>query len=360
MEVDMDNITNWAMTHRRRIITNATSVIMLLIIFGIFGAFDFMEMSFDIQRLKDTAYWSHTIMRVVGLMLAFNIGLNMAQQYAEDRNWGLQRDAIRNEELSKMRGADFESYVVTEYNRKEKMKAWTAKINGKIRRLNFLSKRKSRMIWASGTDEQKSSNRYCIKRKELELMKTKEWMESNIEGCFIWGYRDVDPSIFDLSLDGKSQYSRKKLISRSGTARTAKTAKNAITAVMSSMIMTMWAFEIGESIIEGDKVKLMEQIVNLMMDIGFISWQAVRGMLYADKLVEDEIHKPYVDRIAIMLEYFRSKGDFEPRLKEIDLKADQSCETLKKRAKDKAEQALKDEIKKLKEEQETRIHGGLL
>ena len=94
--------SSWVVDHKRRILVNVSSIIMMVVICGVMGCFDFFSMKFDLSRLTEVRYWSHIFCRTVCLVCALNIGLNMFQPYAEDRNFPLTHLMIRRKVILRL------------------------------------------------------------------------------------------------------------------------------------------------------------------------------------------------------------------------------------------------------------------
>src|SRR5574344_1894821 len=321
--------SSWVVDHKRRILVNVSSIIMMVVICGVMGCFDFFSMKFDLSRLTEVRYWSHIFCRTVCLVCALNIGLNMFQPYAEDRNFLLQRDSLRYEGLIAMKEQkSFESFILLDFNVSEKKKAWTAHINKKI--------------------------------AVYEEMKTDEWMDANIEALHVRTFRAIDPSIFDLSINGREKYSGYKLTAHSGMARGAKTATSILMMVLISMMITVWYMEIDEQMIANNVIGWLSSVLNALMDISFVLWQFIRGAMYATKLVEDEIHRPYIDRSRILVDYYNSPktpvSDFKAKDNAIVDNANAMVTKMKEEAEMAKSQRDMAKLIRMRDDSEKRVH----
>ena len=362
--------SSWVVDHKRRILVNVSSCIMMVVICGVMGCFDFFSMKFDLSRLTEVRYWSHIFCRTVCLVCALNIGLNMFQPYAEDRNFLLQRDSLRYEGLIAMKEQkSFESFILLDFNVSEKKKAWVAHINKKINTLGRFAKDESRMLWGLPKEkleanpnlkETKAKNHYCKKRAVYEEMKTDEWMDANIEALHVRTFRAIDPSIFDLSINGREKYSGYKLTARSGMARGAKTATSIMMMVLISIMITVWYMEIDEQMIANNVIGWLSSVLNALMDISFVLWQFIRGAMYATKLVEDEIHRPYIDRTRILVDYYTSPktpvADFKAKDNAIVDNANSIVSKMKEEAELAKSQRDMAKLIRMRDDSEKRVH----
>jgi len=360
--------STWLADHKKRIFVNVSSAVMLIVICGVMGCFDFFKMAFVPSRLMEASYWSHIMTRSICLICALNIGINIWQPYAEESNYQLQRDSMRYDGLISLKSKSFEPFVLTDFNPAEKKKAWTAKMNKRINTLGRFATDSSRMLWGMPKEKltpelekRKSKNLYCRKRAVLEAMKDPEWMNANADSLKVRSFKAIDPSVFDLSIDGKERYSGYKLTAHAGAARGIKTANSILYIILVSAMLSTWAISIDEALIESSFIGWVSATLNMIMDVAFVVWQFIKGCMYAPKLVEDEIHRPYIDRIRVMLEYFGSAfspmgaDDFKAKDSEITASADKAVETIKADKAKAIEERNLIKLAKLRNDSEARI-----
>lgn len=367
----LNNATSWLIDHKRRVFVNITSVAMLLIICMVLGAFDFMTATFMLEKLTQLKYWSHIFARIVSLICALNIGINIYQPIAESRNLLMQRDAIRYDGLIGLKEQkSFEHYVSEDFNPAEKKKAWVAHINKRIHRLGKLYKDRERMLWGLSEEklaenpmlaEKKKHSKYCQKRAVLEEMKTEEWMDENIDALNVRSFHAVDPTIFDLSITGKEKYSAYKIVARPTLARGQKTATSIMTMTMVSMMITAWGFDINEAMVIDGVIGWLSATINAILDVAFVLWQFIRGIMYAPQLVEDELHTTYVDRIRILVYYFTSTYTPVNNFAQADKEITDHANTIVNQVQEELKKAKEDKdmakLMKLQDDASTRIHN---
>jgi hypothetical protein len=96
--------------------------------------------------------------------------------------------------------------------------------------------------------------------------------------------------------------------------------------------------------------------------VSFVLWQFLRGSLYTTKLVEDEIHRPYIDRTRILVEYYNSdksplkKEDYQAKEKAITDGANQTVSDIQKQANLAKEQKDLARLVALQNDSEKRVH----
>ena len=110
----------------------------------------------------------------------------------------------------------FDEYVYLKLNREEKMRVWVFKINRKIHRAGIFARAKSKTLWSmadnklSEEDKKKGQKPVLPPNGLFTTLKSQEWMEANIDSVHIWFYRPIEPSVFNLSIDGKENGTRYK------------------------------------------------------------------------------------------------------------------------------------------------------
>lgn len=345
---------------------------MILIILVVLGAFDFMTMTFQIENITKVSYWSHILARTICLMCALNVGINLFMPQAEERNILLQRDAIRYDGLvGRKEQRSFDEFITLDFNIDEKKKAWVAHINKRINRLGKWHSANERMLWSMPQEridnserlsKAKAKSRYCKKRNLLEEMKTEDWLNKNIEMLTVRNFHAIDPSIFDLSINGKEKYSGYRLSSQTPKARSRKTATSILMMITASMLITIWGFDLDQALFINGVVGWISAVVNALLDISFVLWQFVRGILYAPKLIEDEVHRPYIDRIRVLIKYFLSKyspfENFKTIDDEITAAANKTINEIQEEEKKAKEEKNFAKLLKIQEDNQNRVHDS--
>lgn len=358
MEIDfISNAEGRQSSKLTTIITNIGWFLVSIALFAVLGCFEWIDGAVDInwEVFKNLSFWGVVALKSVGTVLAYNVALNWFMPLAERFNHLLKRDVIAYDGLNSIKEEKgFDEYVYLKLNREEKMRAWTSKINRKMHRSSTFARLKSKTLWGlpesklSDKDkERKAKNRYCRKMAMLTVLKSREWMEENIDAVHIWGYRPIEPSVFNLSIDGKENGTRYKVMSHVGVAKAVSTSTIVLSTVMFTVFMSIW-------IIDKDKLKeLYENSKALMVailaaNIGFILSRMVKGAMNSRKIVENEIHRPYCDRIRILDRYFTSEYkpnglDYKEAKEQIYKKANSEVRlSMRDKKREKAEKSKED------------------
>ena len=70
-------VLDYANANRNKISKIIINAILLVIIFAIFGCFDFVNFTIDITLLANWKYWTKVFSKTLGGSIVFNIGINL-------------------------------------------------------------------------------------------------------------------------------------------------------------------------------------------------------------------------------------------------------------------------------------------
>lgn len=305
-----DRLTQLLSNKQERVTKGVINFILLVVILGVFGCFDFLTMRFNFdvfdfvghQELA-ASYWTEVITKAIAGVCAYNIGMNINWEREVEKSFTLKDLIRRYNDLEKMRdGKTFNDFVMNVYNLEEKRKAWVDSINKKIHRLNRFAKHGDLILYSSEDEQGKKKSRYCQRRAELEEMKTEGWIDKNIGSVFV-RYRAVDPIVFSLDIECKTESRGAKV---QGNVAMAK-ARNSASVVFGMLAISMF---LASFALSASKEKFVDQMqafwyyaLKLLEDIGVVLWQVFRGMLDDRKLVNSELIAPYAGRIKVLEAY---------------------------------------------------------
>ena len=300
------NTSELAASHRQFVTKQVINIILLFVILVVFGCFDFLHFKFHFEYLQDANYWGNVITKAIADICAYNVGINFVIDDIIKRNRVLAEVRVLYIKLNGNKSGDFQHYIERVYNPECKKAAWIAKVNYKIHLLNKYSRRSSQILYTSDLPEKqelKLKNHYCIKRKELEYLKTDEYIESNFETLNV-RYINVDHTIFELEIDGTQKVKKNKVTGSVNAGR----AKASATTILSVVGISMFASSFSlapnqEEFVEG-AVAAGNYIMKAMTDIGIIVWQFFRGLLGATGIVSQQITAPLVERVEILKKYY--------------------------------------------------------
>lgn len=305
-------ITSVAGSNSEKIGKTVVNGILLVIIFAVFGCFDFLTMSFHFEYLANVAFWTKVITKAIAGICAYNIGVNLSWDRELEKDLLLIENAKKYERLNKLRdNKSFNKYIVEVFNREEKKKAYVAYINRKLYWLDKFAFNKSKLLYSLTSDIpekqqeielERSKNRYCVKRKELESLKTDEYIERNLDSISV-KYAYVDPIVFDMDIDGKSVYKGVKVKGSTTKARAKKTSSVMLSMICVSAFLTSIGLDANQEQFENQMVAFWHYVLTCAEDVGVILWKVLSGIFASRKMINSEITRPLVDRNMILVNY---------------------------------------------------------
>lgn len=305
---------------RERIIKSFINGFLLLIILGVFGCLDFATLKFNIEQLLSFSYWGTVFTKVVAGVCAFNIGLNILWDIELKKDKILKNAIKRYNHLNskEYKHEDFSYFIQKVFNVEQKKQAYINHINRLIHLLNRVSRRKHRVLYsaevptnAENYDAEvkalkniKAKNRYCKKRKELEFLKSDDYINKNIGNINV-KYPWVDESLFELEIDGAEPKSKIKVKGNLALGR-AKTSINVVLGMVAfSMFITAFRLELNQETFVSQVEAFWHYFLKCTEDVGIILWQTTRGMFKARKIISSELTQPFVCRIRVLEEYYK-------------------------------------------------------
>ena len=94
-------------------------------------------------------------------------------------------------------------------------------------------------------------------------------------------------------------------MSHVGVAKLVSTSTIVLSTITITVFMSIWIIDMDKLIEMYEKNKAF-MIATLIANFGLVLSRMVQGALNSRKIVENEIHRPYCDRIRILDRYFRS------------------------------------------------------
>ena len=305
---------SYANSSREKITKQIVNSILLVIIFAIFGCFDFLTMSFHIEYLLTTTYWTRVISKSIAGICAYNIGINLSWDREIEKDLILKENAIKYDRLNKLRDTEtFNTYVIEIFNKEEKKKAYISKINRKLYWLDKFSRNKDKLLYSyRSNDENKmeevnkerAKNRYCVKRKELEELKSEKYINENLDSINV-RYNFIDPVVFDMELDGKSNYNGVKVKGSVYNGRARATVNVLIGMLGISMFVASIGLDASQEELIDNATAFWHYLLTCAEDVGIIIWQTLRGIFGSRKIISSEITQPLIGRNQVLLSYIQ-------------------------------------------------------
>lgn len=301
----IDGALNFASSKKETIVKTAFNAALLFIILLVFGCLDFATLTFRADFLTSPSYWGTVVTKTVAGVCSFNIGINLMLDNEIRKNATLQDLIIRYNKLKEKKQLDFEYYVLKVFNMEQKKKAYIAMMNKKIYRLNRFSKRRDRLLYSSELPEHqelKRRNRYCVKRSELEALRSEEYIEKNLEILSV-KYNEVDPAIFELEIDGSPSFKGVKTKGNVNVGR-AKASSSVILGMIGfSMFATAFALSADQQQFKDQMEAFLHYLFKALEDMFIVIWQTTQGMLKTRKIVSQQLTEPYAGRVLVLTKY---------------------------------------------------------
>ena len=299
------NVLAMASSKKEWFLKQAINGTLIFIILLVFGCLDFVSLQFHFEYLADFGYWSSVFAKVVAGVCAFNIGINIMWDTEIRKDIILGEQIVLYQRLMSYKQTDFEYYVMKIFNPREKKLAYLSQINKKIYWLNKFSKRQDRLLYSSDLperQEEKKTNAYCIKRAELEALKTDEYIEKNLDSLEV-KYHVVDPAVFELEVDGSSTYKGLKTVGNVNVGKVKASANVVFGMIGFSMFATALGIDFSRDILVNEVLGVLHYLLHIVGSIGIVLWQLLRGMLNTRKIVSGELTQPYVSRNKVLSDY---------------------------------------------------------
>lgn len=281
------------------------NALLLFVILLVFGCLDFATLTFHIEYITTASYWATVATKAVAGICSFNIGINLIWD-TEIKKDAILADAIKKyNDLILKKQIDFEYYVRRVFNPSEKKKAYISQINRKIYLLNKFSRAYDRLLYSSDLPErqqEKLTNKYCIRRQQLEDLKKDEFIDKNIDSLKV-KYYEVDATVFDLEIDGSPAVRGVKTRGNTTSGRVKATSSMVLGMVVFSMFITAFGLTVSKEVFESQMVAFWHYCLKCAEDVGIILWQTARGMLKTRKIISSELTEPYVGRIKVLTSY---------------------------------------------------------
>lgn len=310
-----------ASSKKEYFVKQAINTALLFIILLVFGCLDFARLKWHFEYLVEPSYWGTILSKTIAGICAFNIGINLMWEVEIKKNKTLGK-AIKlyNHLISFKDDKDFDYFITNVFNPAEKKKAYISQINRQIYFLNRVARRKDKLLYSSEIPEdtedyenkveelkqRKLNNKYCIKRQELEDLKSEEYIDKNINSINV-NYQVVDPIVFSLEIDGSVKITGVKTKGNITVGKVKASTSVAIGMVGFSMFLTSFGLELNQEEFANQMVRFWHYLLKCVTDVGIVLWQTYRGMLNSRKIISSEYTQPYVGRNKVLIDYYNWK-----------------------------------------------------
>lgn len=306
-----NSVSELVSTHKQRVIKQVFNIVLLVIILVVFGCFDWVHLSFHFEYLADINYWADVGMKVIADICSYNIGINVVIDDVINRNEPLKRAKTLYEKLNGNKQQDFELFITRVYNPSQKKTMYINKVNRQIYLLNRFSKKSDHILYSSELPEKqelKKTNRYCIKRTQLEYLKSDDYINKNLESLKV-NYREVDAAVFELEINGSQKFEQGKVTGSIGKGRATASLSMALGVTLIGMFIRSFSVDPNKQEFIDGSVAAINTVIRMLEDIGIVVWQFFRGVLSATGIVSKQLTLPYTVRIEILKQYYKWRQD---------------------------------------------------
>lgn len=306
--------TNYVTDNSQRITKFVINTVMVVIVFAVTGCFDWLNLTFDISRLLTVSYWSKTSIKAISSSLLFNVGINLLFDKTEQNDVSCNEQKKKYEILNKTRDKPtFDTFITKHVNQELKKQAYINSISKKIYWLEkcVFVRNKDKLLYNSLSDieeEQKeldirkSKNWYCVKKAELEKLRSEEYVNKNLDNIHI-KYNYIDPIVFDLDIECRVNHNGYKVKGSVAKGRAKKTSTGILSMIVIGMVTTSILMDASGSQLGEQMQSFWAYIVTMAIDFGTYLWQILRGMASCKPLVNSEITIPLTDRNTLLERY---------------------------------------------------------
>ena len=300
--------------NKEKLFRTVTNVILTIVVLAVFGCFDFVNMEWDWMRIFTYAFWTKVSSKTIAAVCCFNIGINFNWESAISVFYELKESIATYTALIKDKDDEhFEYYVNQIFNMEAKKKAWINKINRKIYFLDRFSRNRDRLLYTSRIpegiedyeakceelEERKKANKYCIKRAELEELKSEKYINDNL-GSLSVNYSKVNPSAFEMDITGKIKDDDNKVTGNVNVGKATATANVIWGVVLITAITSALVISINQQQFVNQMQAFWFYLMNTVVDVGIVAWNLFRGTMACKSIIEEQIHKPYVNRNKVL------------------------------------------------------------
>ena len=301
-------------TNAEKIKRAITNIVLTFVILLVFGCLDFVNWTFDFSRIITGEYWARVISKIIASVCAFNIGINFNWDTTIERAIDLKENIKLYELLLKQKDDKHFDYFVNHiFNKHTKRRAYINYINKKIYRLNKFSKDSDKALYSQRIpesaenyeqlckelEEKKTTNKYCIRRAELEYLKSDEYINENIDSLSV-KYSRVDPSVFNLEIDAKVRTEQIKVKGNIGLGKAKASSSIILSMVVISMFATSLVISLNQEQFIDQMTAFWYYLCTCLVDTAIIAWNIFRGTASAKGIVSNELTQPYANRNRVL------------------------------------------------------------
>jgi hypothetical protein len=188
----------------------APYVALYALSFLVVGLFNFVSADVRTDILTSGEFWNKTISQSIANLIVFSttIGLYNRKNMEEDAEY-LDMYSLVNRAVREDLESDFGQWVFDK-NKAEKKKAYIDKVNKIIAKEELKATPQDLNIWYYGTDKEKASSKYCIRRNKLIRLTKDERLDKFIVSLDV-DYDEINRSFVESGEEKETLKQNKKL-----------------------------------------------------------------------------------------------------------------------------------------------------
>lgn len=289
------------MLNRDKIAKNIITTILLILILIVEGCFNFITLEFNFSILYEIQFWIKIIFKMTLLLLVRMLALNIFKPKARENNKELQVEKNKNEKLSRLKDADFPYWIENVKNIEIKIEAWKNKITKKLLKLEQKASENDRHLYFDNSisEEEKMKNKYYRRKTYFLSLLTNDFIDGNINTLQV-RFQRLDAAIFDLPVNLEHEDNKYQISSKTKSATFISLAVASVGLLIINIITSGLDFSKNDSI-------LIATIISLSVDLVFLSYQFLMGILDSYRIINSNELLPYINRNRILKEYFYYK-----------------------------------------------------
>jgi hypothetical protein len=293
---------NRIIKNKDSLLKNLLSVLIIFAIFFVEGCFNFLELKFSFEKVKEITFWISIGTRCALMILVKSLAMLIFLDIARSKNESLIIEKTKNERLMKLKDADFPIWVNATKNPEIVVEAWNLKINKKLIRLEKYSRQVDRALYYKHKIDPSidiSTNKYCTKKLALEHLLSDEYIKQNLN-CLNVKCQHIDAAGFNIPVNIKNVGNKYQIFSKTKSAIVGSLFIASSWLFIMQIIKEAMAFDWSEHI-------PLAVVIGLLLDLVFLVYQFFMGIVDSFKLIDEQEVFPYANRNRILEEYLYSK-----------------------------------------------------
>lgn len=309
---------------KKLVIYTLIEVVSVFIICIVSGAFDWVGLTFSIDKLKDPMTWKNCLINTVAYSLALVVGTLLKLEKKELSDPIYQSSIERYLQLLKCKMTSFYYYIDTVFNRNTKKIFLEKSIQRKLDKLDKHANDEKRLSYyrykkgeldISDKELTPKIKRYIKKRESLENMKDSAYIEESVDYLNV-KYPKVQAHLFNENITGnmKNDVEAYKIQNTLGRDLPIKISRKMITTILSGLIVALMVFSPDANELLSQMNGWLKLLIKYLVRVSMIFVNFGVGVFTADKLFDSDFILPVNNRSRILTDYitWNKENNIEP------------------------------------------------